>query len=127
MLKSPLILTALTPEEPMLLYILATTQVVSAALVVEREDLVVDQVMKDKTCLDPKMEAYCQAVRDLEGKFHSLELHHVLRDHNKAANILAETASSRSRCLTRSSRVINMHPPYERRGRRDPRSRNPKS
>jgi hypothetical protein len=38
MLKSPSILTAPTPEEPMLLYILATTQVVSAALVVEREE-----------------------------------------------------------------------------------------
>jgi hypothetical protein len=38
MLKSPPILTALTPEEPMLLYITATTQVVSAALVVEREE-----------------------------------------------------------------------------------------
>jgi hypothetical protein len=35
MLKSLLILTALTPEEPMLLYISVTTQVVSAALVVE--------------------------------------------------------------------------------------------
>jgi hypothetical protein len=38
MLKSPPILTSLTPEEPMLLYISATTQVVSAALVVEREE-----------------------------------------------------------------------------------------
>jgi hypothetical protein len=38
MLKSPPILTALTPEEPMLLYISATTQVVSAALVIEREE-----------------------------------------------------------------------------------------
>jgi hypothetical protein len=37
MLKSP-ILTALTPEEPILLYISATTQVVSAVLVVEREE-----------------------------------------------------------------------------------------
>jgi hypothetical protein len=37
MLKSPSILTAPVPEEPMLLYIAATTQVVSAALVVERE------------------------------------------------------------------------------------------
>jgi hypothetical protein len=37
-LKSPLILTAPTTEEPMLLYISATTQVVSAALVVEREE-----------------------------------------------------------------------------------------
>jgi hypothetical protein len=38
MLKSPLILIAPTPEELMLLYISATTQVVSAALVVEREE-----------------------------------------------------------------------------------------
>jgi hypothetical protein len=38
MLRSPLIITAPTPEEPMLLYIAATTQVVSAALVVEREE-----------------------------------------------------------------------------------------
>jgi hypothetical protein len=38
MLKSPPILTAPTHEEPMLLYISATTQVVSAVLVVEREE-----------------------------------------------------------------------------------------
>jgi hypothetical protein len=37
--EEPSILTALTPEEPMLLYISATTQVVNAALVVEREEL----------------------------------------------------------------------------------------
>jgi hypothetical protein len=37
-LKSPLILTAPTTEEPMLLYVSATTQVVSVALVVEREE-----------------------------------------------------------------------------------------
>jgi hypothetical protein len=37
-LKSPSILTAPTKEEPMLLYILATTRVVSAVLVVEREE-----------------------------------------------------------------------------------------
>jgi hypothetical protein len=40
----------------------------------------VDQVMKDKNCMDPKMATYCQAVRDLEDKFHGLELHHVLCD-----------------------------------------------
>jgi hypothetical protein len=35
-------------------------------------------------------------VCDLEDKFHGLELHHVLRDYNKAADVLAKTASSRS-------------------------------
>jgi hypothetical protein len=39
--------------------------------------------MKDKNCMDPKMAAYCQAMRDLEDKFHGLELHHVMRDYNK--------------------------------------------
>jgi hypothetical protein len=51
--------------------------------------------MKEKNCIDPKMVVYCQAIRDLEGKFHGLELHHVLCDHNKATDILAKTASSR--------------------------------
>jgi ribonuclease HI len=59
-------------------------------------ELVVGQVMKDKNCVYPKMAAYCQAVRDLEDKFHGLELHHVLRDYNKAADVLAKAASSRS-------------------------------
>jgi ribonuclease HI len=59
-------------------------------------ELVVDQVMKDKNYVDLKMAAYCQAVRDLEGKFHSLELHHVLRDYNKATDVLAKTASTHS-------------------------------
>jgi ribonuclease HI len=59
-------------------------------------ELVVDKVMKDKNCVDPKMAAYCQAVQDLEGKFHGLELHHVLRDYNKTADVLAKAASSRS-------------------------------
>jgi hypothetical protein len=58
-------------------------------------ELVVDQVMKDKNYVDPKMALYCQAVHELEGKFHGLELHHVLRDYNKAADVLAKTASSR--------------------------------
>jgi ribonuclease HI len=59
-------------------------------------ELVVGQVMKDKNCVDPKMVVYFQAVGDVEGKFHGLELHHVLRDYNKAADVLAKAASSRS-------------------------------
>jgi hypothetical protein len=50
--------------------------------------------MKDKNCVDPKIAAYCQAVRDLEDKFHGLELHQVLCDYNKAVDVLAKTASS---------------------------------
>jgi hypothetical protein len=59
-------------------------------------ELVVDQVMKYKNCMDSKMAVYCQAVRDLEDKFHGLKLHHILCDYNKAADVLAKTTSSRS-------------------------------
>jgi hypothetical protein len=52
--------------------------------------------MKDKNCVDLRMAAYCQDVRDLEGKFCGLELHHVLHNYNKAADVLAKAASSRS-------------------------------
>jgi ribonuclease HI len=39
--------------------------------------LVIDQVMKDSRCHNPKIEAYCKEVRSLEDKFHGLELNHV--------------------------------------------------
>jgi ribonuclease HI len=52
--------------------------------------LVVDQVMKDSSCHDPKMEAYCKEVRRLEDKFHSLEVNHVARRYNEAADELAK-------------------------------------
>jgi hypothetical protein len=52
--------------------------------------------MKGKNCVDPKMAPYYQAVRDLDDKFHGLELHHVSRDYNKAADVLTKTASSSS-------------------------------
>jgi hypothetical protein len=41
--------------------------------------LVIDQVMKNSHCRDQKMEAYCDEVRRLEGKFYGLELNHVAR------------------------------------------------
>jgi ribonuclease HI len=90
-------------------------------------ELVVDQVMKDKNCADPKMAAYCQAVRDLEGKFHGLELHHVLRDYNKAANILTKASSSRSRVPHGVFASDQHQPSCEQKVRSHPRSRSPKS
>jgi ribonuclease HI len=41
--------------------------------------LVIDEVMKNTSCHDDKMEAYCKAVRALEDKFYSIELNHVPR------------------------------------------------
>jgi ribonuclease HI len=39
--------------------------------------LVIDQVMKNASCHDNKMEAYCNAIRALEDKFYDIELIHV--------------------------------------------------
>jgi ribonuclease HI len=55
--------------------------------------LVIDQVMKNASCHDDKMEAYCKAVRALEDKFYGLELNHVPRRYNEEADELAKFAS----------------------------------
>jgi len=55
--------------------------------------LVIDQVMKASSCHDPKMEAYCKEVRRLVDKFHGLELVHIARRYNNAADELAKIAS----------------------------------
>ncbi|RLN09444.1 putative prpol [Panicum miliaceum] len=57
--------------------------------------LVVEQVMKEWSCHDPKMAAYCNEVRKLEDKFDGLELNHIARRFNEAADELAKAASGR--------------------------------
>jgi len=52
--------------------------------------------MKESSCHDPKMDAYCKAVRRLDEKFDGLELNHVLRKYNEAADALAKMASERT-------------------------------
>jgi len=52
--------------------------------------------MKESSCHDPKMDAYCKVVRRLEDKFDGLELNHVLRKYNEAADALAKRASERA-------------------------------
>jgi hypothetical protein len=51
--------------------------------------------MKESSCHNPKMAAYCQEVRWLEDKFDGLELNHVPRWLNEAADELAEMAFGR--------------------------------
>jgi ribonuclease HI len=55
--------------------------------------LIVDQVMKESSCHDPKMEAYCKAVRCLEDRFNGLELNHIARKYNEAADELEKIVS----------------------------------
>jgi hypothetical protein len=57
--------------------------------------LVIDQVMKNASCHDDKMEAYCKAVRALEDKFYGIELNQVPRRYNKEADELAKITSGR--------------------------------
>jgi ribonuclease HI len=58
--------------------------------------LVIDQVMKNSHCRNPKMEAYCDEVRRLEDKFYGLEVNHVARRYNETADELAKIASART-------------------------------
>ena len=50
--------------------------------------------MKESSCHDVKMEAYCQEVRRLEDKFDGLELNHIPRRLNEAVDTLTKAASS---------------------------------
>jgi ribonuclease HI/transposase InsO family protein len=58
--------------------------------------LVIDQVMKNSHCRDPKMEAYCDEVRRLEDKFFGLELNHIAQRYNETTDELAKIASGRT-------------------------------
>ena len=57
--------------------------------------MIVNQVMKESSCHNAKMAAYCQEVCQLEDKFDGLELNHTYRRLNKAADALVKTASDR--------------------------------
>jgi ribonuclease HI len=80
--------------------------------------LVIDQVMKNASCHDDKMEAYCKAVRALEDKFYGIELNHVPRQYNEEADELAKIASGRitvppnvfARDVTQLSVALEPHP-----------------
>jgi hypothetical protein len=52
--------------------------------------------MKDSSCHDPKMKAYCKEMRRLEDKFHDLELNHISWRYNDAADELTKIASSQT-------------------------------
>jgi hypothetical protein len=57
--------------------------------------LVIDQVMKNASCHEDKMEAYYNAVKAFEDKFYDIELNHVPRQYNEEADELAKIASGR--------------------------------
>ena len=87
--------------------------------------LVIDQVMKNSHCHDPKMEAYCDEVRRLEDKFYGLELNHIARRYNETADKLAKIASGRTMVPRTSSPEICINPPSRSTTRSNPRHPRP--
>jgi hypothetical protein len=61
--------------------------------------MVINQVNKDWDCTKDNMDAYCAEVRKLEKIFHGLEILHVLRDSNVAADVLAKLGSDSAKVL----------------------------
>ena len=55
--------------------------------------------MKESNYHDVKMAAYCQEVHRLEDKFDGLELNHIPKHLNEAADALAKAASGREPVL----------------------------
>ena len=51
--------------------------------------------MKESSCHDAKMAAYCREVRRLEDKFGGHKLNHIPRRLNKVADMLAKAVSGR--------------------------------
>jgi ribonuclease HI len=52
-------------------------------------ELIVNQVLGELNCHDPRMATHRQEVRKLEEKFSNFELHHVFYHDNEAADTLA--------------------------------------
>ena len=59
--------------------------------------VVINQVNKDWDYTKETMDAYCAEVRKLENHFHGLEIHHVVRDLNVTADVLAKLGSDRAK------------------------------
>jgi ribonuclease HI len=59
--------------------------------------VVINHVNKDWDCTKETMDAYCVEVRKLEKHFQGLEILHVTRDLNVAADVLAKLGSDRAK------------------------------
>ena len=58
--------------------------------------LVVQQVNKEWDINKETMNAYVAEIRKLENKFTGLEIHHIVRDNNVAADVLSKLGSDRA-------------------------------
>ena len=58
-------------------------------------NLAISQVNGDFDAKDPRMATYCNAVLKMSARFEGLEFHHVARDNNQAADVLARIGAKR--------------------------------
>jgi ribonuclease HI len=58
--------------------------------------LVIDQLMKNSSCHDARMEAYCEEVWRIEDKFFGMEFSHVARRYKEVDDELAKIKSGRT-------------------------------
>jgi hypothetical protein len=72
--------------------------------------VVINQVNKYWDRDKENMDAYCLEVRKLENKFYGLEFHHIVRDHNVAADVLSKLGSTRAQ-VPASVFVHELHAP----------------
>ena len=59
--------------------------------------LVVQQVKKERDIKKETIDAYVAEIRKLENKFSGLEIHHIVRENNVAADILSKLGSDRAK------------------------------
>ena len=72
--------------------------------------LVVQQVNKKWDINKATMDAYVVEIRKLENKFSGLEIHHVVRDNNVAADVLSKLGSDERKSLQESSSMSFITP-----------------
>jgi ribonuclease HI len=70
---------------------------------------IINQVMKNSSCHDARMEVYCEEVRCLED-FFGLELNHIERRYNTVANELAKIARAEPRFPRMSFPGMSINP-----------------
>ena len=58
-------------------------------------NLAISQINADFDAKDPKMAAYRNAVLKMSARFEGLEFHHIARENNQAADVLARIGAKR--------------------------------
>jgi ribonuclease HI len=73
---------------------LTTSLGIKRLLVYDDSSMVINQVNEDWDYTKETMDAYCAEVHKLDKHFHGLEFHHVVRDVNFAADVIAKLGSN---------------------------------